>query len=90
MHGVRDAGRASYARGRTDESDLRALAATAGGGRLGMVSARTAATTTVVDFQGDVRYSAPGNGWGASVAVCYRVSPGPSLPHPVPLRTVTC
>lgn len=90
MRGVRDAGRASYARGRTDEPDLRALAATVGGGRLGMVSARTAATTTVVDFQGDERYSAPGNGWGASVVVCYRVSPGPSLPPPVPLRTVTC
>ncbi|MGW1257125.1 hypothetical protein ACWD5Q_18575 [Streptomyces sp. NPDC002513] len=80
----------SYAQGSHDESDFRALAKTVGGGRLGMVSAIPAATSTVVDFQGNEHYSTPGNGWGASVVVCYRVALGPSMPHPVPLETVTC
>ncbi|MQY38720.1 hypothetical protein SRB17_67330 [Streptomyces sp. RB17] len=85
-----NAGTVSYAQGKNDESHFRALAETAGGGRLGMVSAIPAATTTVVDFRGNEHYSTPGNGWGASVVVCYRVTLGPSMPHPVPLETVTC
>ncbi|MFI1094100.1 hypothetical protein [Streptomyces sp. NPDC020917] len=89
-HRYADALAESYAQGRKDESDFRTLAATVGGGRLGMVSAIPAATSTVVGFEGDERYSTPGNGWGASAVVCYRVTLGPSMPHPVQLDTVTC
>lgn len=89
-HRYADALAESYAQGRNDESDFRALAEKVGGGRLGMVSATPAAATTVVDFRGNEHYSTPGNGWGASVVVCYRVTLGPSMPHPVPLETVTC
>lgn len=89
-HRYADALAESYAQGRNDESDFRALAETVGGGRLGMVNATPAATSTVVGFQGDERYSTPGNMWGGSVVVCYRVTLSPSMPHPVPLETVTC
>ena len=80
----------SYVQGRKDESDFRTLAEKVGGGRLGMVSATPAATSTVVAFEGNEHYSTPGNGWGASVVVCYRVTLRPSMPHPAPLDTVIC
>jgi hypothetical protein len=80
----------SYARGRTDAAGLTALARSAGGGRLGMVRVTPSAHGAVVDFEGDERYSTPGNAWGNSVVVCYRATLGGSGPARVPLTTVTC
>lgn len=42
-----------------------------------------------VNFEGDERYSTPGNPYGSSV-VCCRVTLGPSAPSPVPPATVRC
>ncbi|WP_328915476.1 MULTISPECIES: hypothetical protein [unclassified Streptomyces] len=80
----------SYARGETGADELKALARSAGGGRLGMVEVTTRGDDTVVNFEGDERYSTPGNPYGSSVLVCYRVTLGPSTPSPVPLATVRC
>ena len=80
----------SYAKGRTGEAETSALARSTGGGRLAMVKVTTRTDGTVVDFEGDERYSTPGNGWGNSVVVCYRVTLGPSTSAQVPLVTVTC
>ncbi|MFC4029988.1 hypothetical protein ACFO3J_00725 [Streptomyces polygonati] len=80
----------SYAQGRTGAAEFEALARRVGGGRIGGVSVATSAGGTVVNFMGDRRYSTPGNGWGGSVVVCYRVTLSGSMREPVPLRTVTC
>jgi hypothetical protein len=45
---------------------------------------------TVVDFQGEERYSTPLNPWGSSVTICYRLTLPPNTPAPVPLHKVDC
>ncbi|WP_159011987.1 hypothetical protein [Streptomyces sp. NRRL F-5123] len=80
----------SYARGQTGDAVFKALARSTGGGRLVLLGSAPADGGTVVDFEGDERYSTPGNGYGSSVTVCYRVTLGPSAPRRAPLETRAC